>query len=98
MDWKEFRRLYYYIALEEKVRTLDSIRPVSDNALQGKVSPSYKYNVKIPNSLRLHLVKYIDMKHVKVKKVACRDIQNKHAVYCSKHTLLQAMLDIGLPY
>ena len=101
MDRKEFRRLYYSITLEEKGQTLDSIRPVSDNSLQGKCSPSSKYNVKMPNSLRPHLVKYIDMKHVKLKKVACRDIlnwiQKKHAVYCSNHTLLRAMLDIGLP-
>ena len=77
---------------------MDSIRPVYDNALQGKGSPDSKFYGKIPNSLCLHLIKYIDTKHAKVKKVACRDILNwiwkKHAVYCSKHTILQNMLDM----
>ena len=70
--------------------------------LQGKGSPNYKFHGKIPNSLCLHLIKYMDTNHMKGKKLACREIlnwlQKMHAVYCSKHTLLKAMLDIGLSY
>ena len=69
MDWKEVRRLYYYFTSKEMGQTLYSIRPVYNNALQGKGIPNSKFHSKIPNSLRLHLIKYIYTKHVKVKKV-----------------------------
>ena len=81
---------------------LDSIRPVYDNSLRGKGGPNSKFHGKNPKSLRLHLIKYIDMKNAIGKKVACRKIlnwfQNKHAVYYIKHSLLRAMIDIGLSY
>ena len=48
---------------------VDSIRTVYDNALWGKGIPNYKLQGKIPNSLCLDLIKYIDTKHAKVKKV-----------------------------
>ena len=79
---------------------LDSIRPVYYNAIWNKGIPNSKFHGKIPNILRIRLIKYIDTKHTKVNKLACRVIlnwlQKKHAVYCSKHTLSQAMLGIGL--
>ena len=100
MDWKEVGRLYYYFTSEETERKLDSIRPVYDNSLWVKDSPNSKYHGKIHKILRLHLIRYIDMNHTKGKKVACHEIlnwfQKKYAVYCSKHTLLRDMLDIGL--
>ena len=46
MDRKEVRRLYYYFTSEETGRTLDSIRPVYDNSLQGKGSPNSKFHGK----------------------------------------------------
>ena len=102
IDWKEVRQTYYSFTSEETGQTLDSIRPVCDNALRGKGSPNYKFHSKKPNSLHIHLIIYIDTKHAKGKKVACPEIlnwlQNKYAVYCIKHTLLRAMLDIGLYY
>ena len=81
---------------------MDSIRPVYNNAFRGKGSQNSKFHNKIPNSLRLHHINYIVMKHAKESKVACRKIlnwlRNKHAMCCSKHTLLRAMLGIGLSY
>ena len=81
---------------------MDIIRPVYDNALWGKGSPNSEYHGKITNSLCLHLIRYIDTKHVKGKKLACREILNwfrkKHAIYCRKHTLSQDMHDIRLSY
>ena len=81
---------------------MDSIRPVYDNSLRCKGSPNSKFHDKIPNSLHLHLIKYIYTKQAKGNKVACREILNwlrkKHAVYCIKKTLLRSMLDIGKYY
>ena len=81
---------------------MDSIRLVYNNDLQSTGIPNSKFHSKIPNRIRLHLNKYIDMKHRKGKKVACREIfdwlRKKHAVYCSKHTLLRAIIDISLSY
>ena len=81
---------------------LDSIIPVYDNSLQGKDSPNSKFHGKIPNSLCMNLIKYIDTKHEKGNNVACREILNclwkKHSVYFSKHTLSRDMLDIGQFY
>ena len=85
---------------EETGRTLDNIRLVYNHALQGKGIPNSKLYGKIPNRLRLHLINDIDMNHSKVKKLAYGKIINwlwkKHAVYCSKHNLSRAMLEIGL--
>ena len=100
MDWKDTRQLYYYITSEETGNILDRVIPVYDNSLWGKRSPNSKFHGKIPNSLCLHLIKYIYMKHRKGNKVACHEIlnwpQKKHTVYCSNHTLSRDMLDIGL--
>ena len=102
MDWKEVKQIYYYFTSEETGQTLDSIRLVYDNSLQGKGIPNSKFHGKIPNSLCMHLIKYIDTKHTKGKKLTCCEILNwlwkKHAVYCSKHTLSRDMLDNGLSY
>ena len=49
---------------------LGSIIPVYENSLQGKGSPTSKLHGKIPNNLRLYLIKYIGMKYVKGKKLA----------------------------
>ena len=49
-----FNRLNYSFDSEETRQTLDSIRPVYENVLWGKVIPNYKFHGKIPNSLRLH--------------------------------------------
>ena len=85
MDWKEVRWLYYYFNSKETGQTLDSIRPVYNNSLRGKYIPNSKSHGKIPNSLRLNIIKYIYTKHAKVKKVACGEIlnwlQKKHAIY-----------------
>ena len=48
---------------------LDSIIPVYDNAHWVKGSPNSKFHSKIPNSLLLDLIKYIDTKHAKEMKV-----------------------------
>ena len=81
---------------------MDIIRPVYNNALWGKGSSNSKFDGKITNILLLQLIKYIDTKHAKGKKVACRDIlnfpQDKHTIYCSKPTLSQDMLEIGISY
>ena len=102
MDLKEFRRLYYSFTYEETGRMLDIFRLVYYNALRGKGSPNYKFHGKIPNIFFLHTIKCIDTKHVKVNKVACREIlnwiQRNCALYCSNHTLSQYMLYIGLSY
>ena len=102
MDCKEIMRFYYYFTSEETGLTLNSIRPVYNNAFRGKGSQNSKFHNKIPNSLRLHHINYIVMKHAKESKVACRKILNclkkKHSVYCSKHTLSRAMLDISLSF
>ena len=91
MNWKEVRRIYFSFTSEETGQTLNSFRRVYDNSLQGKGGPNSKFHVKIPNSLCLHLIKYIDTKHAKGKKVDCREVlnwlQRKQAVYCSKHIL-----------
>ena len=81
---------------------MDSITPVYDNSLRGKGISNAKFHGKIPNIIHLHLIKYIDTNNLKRKKVVFREIlnwlRNEHAVYCSKHTLSQDMLDIGVPY
>ena len=81
---------------------MDSIIPVKDDALWVKGSPNYKLCGKIPNSLRLHLIKHIDTKHAKGKEITCLGILNwlrkNHSVYCRNNTLSRAMLDIGLSY
>ena len=78
---------------------LDIIRPVYNNDLWGKGIPNSRFHSKIPNILFLHLIKYIDKKHAKINKITCREILNwiqiNCAVYCSKHTLLKFMIDIG---
>ena len=70
---------------------MDSIRLVYDNALWVEGGHNAIFHVKITNKLHLHLIKYIDTKHSKGKKLSCRDILNwlrkKHATYGSKHTL-----------
>ena len=67
MDCKEVRRLYYSFTSEETGQILDIIMPVKDAALWVKGSPNYKLCGKIPNSLRMHLIKHIDTKHAKGK-------------------------------
>ena len=81
---------------------MDSIRLVYDNALWVEGGHNAIFHVKITNKLHLHLIKYIDTNHSKGKKLAFHKILNwlrkKYAIYCSKHTLLQAIIDIGLYY
>ena len=72
MDWKEVKRLYYSFTSDDTGQTLDSIRPVYDNAFWAKGRPNSKFHRKIPNILCLHIIKYIDTKQVKLKKVAFR--------------------------
>ena len=102
MDSKEVRQLYYSFTSKQTGIILDIIRLVYDNALRGKGRTNSKLHGKISNSLHLHLIKYIDMKHAEGKKVACRKILNwlpkKHAAYCSKNTFSRAMLGISLSY
>ena len=76
IDWKEVRRLYYYFTSKETGRTLDIIIPVYDNDLWGKGNTNSKSHGKIPNSLRLRLIKYTDTKHSKGNKVAFCEILN----------------------
>ena len=73
MDWKEFRRFNIILLprrQDEYWIVLDRFRIMT---FKGKGIPNYKLHGKILNRLHLHLIKYIDMNHVKVKKLACCD-------------------------
>mmetsp|Transcript_21520 Transcript_21520/g.44287 ORF Transcript_21520/g.44287 Transcript_21520/m.44287 type:complete len:705 (+) Transcript_21520:260-2374(+) len=102
MRSKEVRRLYEAFVDEETGGTLKSLEPVCDNSKRGKGSDKAKPSSKIPNSVRLHLIHYIDKKHEKGRKVSRRELLNwlrkKHDVNCSKMALSRAMLDLGLSY
>ena len=91
MNLKEVGQPYYSFTYKVTGEILDSIIPVYDNSLRGKGSPNNKFNVKIPNSLCMHIIIYIDTEHLKGKKLAFSEILNwprkNHSIYCSKHTL-----------
>ena len=74
MYLKQARRIYYSFTSKETGKTLDIIIPVYNNSLCVKGSPNSKFHAKIPNSLCLYIINYIDTKHAKVKKAALREI------------------------
>ena len=76
MDCKEVSQIYYYFTSKETGRTLYIIILVYDNSLWGKVSPNSKFHGKIPSNLCLNIIRYMDMKHMKGKKVAFLKILN----------------------